>query len=789
MSAPQTYTTGSTGQATSARAGRRSWRVIAPLICVGLIIASVLFIAAYTYRSNRRVVLDLSGELLDSVEQRIASEVESYLEPASVNATLAARLGADDALQMDPHSRLSAVSVELLRQHSQLAMVNVADSAGNFMMPKKMPNGAIDTKLIDRRSDPPQVMWIRRDPAGDEVDTERADFDGYDPRVRPWYLGASESGKLFWTNVYIFFTDRQPGMTAAYPVVADDGETLGVIGIDIELDHLCDFLAKLHIGKTGRGMLIDERGTLIAYPDIRRISKMEGEKIRPVSILELDDPVLTRTWSRFQVEQYGRRMIEVDGSRYITTVKPLANVGRNWSILITVPEEDFVGLLRANNRTALVMSIGVIVLGLMLAGMLATQSVRADRNAALVAHREEELEVRSRAFSELIAGLSERSLDTLATLRHMTEHAAVGAGVQRVSLWRRDPSHDALECMDAFERGAGHSDGSELKAAEYPRLFRAMAECEAIEVTRDGDQAALIRNYLQPLRIAAVLMLPVVVDGEARIWVWFERGEDDPEIMSDDRAYADAIAGLVALGCGELQKAPVQSIRTVEPEAPRPIVEDQVSATEDTADEPVTREVTTPEPMRRELAVADSVTMHAEALALSICIDDPDLLLAADDGHGRTIGQAIVDRISRAVDAGQVSHWMAAGSTFCCVSIPSPQRETSQGDALAALAMDIRQYVADRLGMEAEEVGIRQAIDCGSVGVLADESVGGLAASGRAIVGAIALAQATPAGAIQLSAAAEDVLEANFVCRERGLYFIDGVGEMNTFVLVGRLRT
>jgi len=27
----------------------------------------------------------------------------------------------------------------------------------------------------------------------------------YDPRVRPWYIGAKETGKTFWTEPYIFF--------------------------------------------------------------------------------------------------------------------------------------------------------------------------------------------------------------------------------------------------------------------------------------------------------------------------------------------------------------------------------------------------------------------------------------------------------------------------------------------------------------------------------------------------------------------------------------------------------
>ena len=39
--------------------------------------------------------------------------------------------------------------------------------------------------------------------------------DAYDPRTRPWYEGAASAGALFWTDVYVFWSDKQPGITAA----------------------------------------------------------------------------------------------------------------------------------------------------------------------------------------------------------------------------------------------------------------------------------------------------------------------------------------------------------------------------------------------------------------------------------------------------------------------------------------------------------------------------------------------------------------------------------------------
>jgi len=44
---------------------------------------------------------------------------------------------------------------------------------------------------------------------------------GFDSRVRPWYIGGKEKGDVYWTNVYIDATIRNPIVTVAVPVYVD----------------------------------------------------------------------------------------------------------------------------------------------------------------------------------------------------------------------------------------------------------------------------------------------------------------------------------------------------------------------------------------------------------------------------------------------------------------------------------------------------------------------------------------------------------------------------------------
>ena len=58
------------------------------------------------------------------------------------------------------------------------------------------------------------------------------------PAVRPWYLGARDSQKTFWTDIYIFNTGQKPGISRATPILDRDGKFLGVFGMDIGIDAL-----------------------------------------------------------------------------------------------------------------------------------------------------------------------------------------------------------------------------------------------------------------------------------------------------------------------------------------------------------------------------------------------------------------------------------------------------------------------------------------------------------------------------------------------------------------------
>ncbi len=87
----------------------------------------------------------------------------------------------------------------------------------------------------------------------------------YDPRTRPWYILAAENpNEVMITEPYqsVTITDVNIGIVKA--LLDQNGEIFGVVGADITLSKLTNYISSFDIGYSGRLLLVDEHGTILA---------------------------------------------------------------------------------------------------------------------------------------------------------------------------------------------------------------------------------------------------------------------------------------------------------------------------------------------------------------------------------------------------------------------------------------------------------------------------------------------------------------------------------------------
>src|SRR5215831_9365521 len=377
---------------------------------------------------------------------------------------------------------------------------------------------------------------------------------------------ARGSDELFWTGVYIFFTQRAPGITVSARYRGAQGP-LRLFGVDITLDALSHFLASVKVGRSGRAVIIDDTGQLIAAPGgLTMVRQVDGEPAAP-RIDEIGDDVLTHAYDRFRIEGTGHRVIEVGGRSYVSAVTPITGAGRDWLTLIVVPEKDFVGFVASSNRRALWMSVAIVAVAALLASLLVRQGLRADRNARQLLERQSALTRQSNAFASLASDASLFDPASALPSRTLTETLAEVTGARRASIWRLADRGGILRCEDSFDREtAGHSDGLELHHGELPALFASLStgeEIEVADVARDRRTAEL-GIVLNALGTKSLLSMTVRRDDRIVGAIWLEGAP----VTSGNRDFVRAVGNMVAVRLAGAPATAAMRERVTAPDRP-----------------------------------------------------------------------------------------------------------------------------------------------------------------------------------------------------------------------------
>lgn len=753
------------------RRRRAVMRIGVPIAGLILVIAAILGIALYADQANRKGALALSNDVLTALDGRIRQQVLAFLEPGGRALRIIRDMAKDGAFD-NRRPIAESLSVTALSEVRQIANVNFADSNGNFMMVRRAGEDKIDIKEIDNTPDARRVTWIHRDAQGRELSRDEDPKDDYDPRTRPWYDGAKAVDTVFWTGLYIFFTDRKPGLTASARYVAPDGR-LYVFGVDIELQELSRFLGFLRIGQHGRALLMDGEGHLIAFPDQERMQHLIGDDLVPAKIDELNDPVLTAAYDRFRVEGRGRRVITVNDENYITTTTPLPGAGRDWWLLMTVPESDFVGFVASNNRTALLMSLGIVFLAAVLAILLVDQGLRADRAARLLLDRSRAINRQSAAYSNLAeqADLFTGHQDQLPPV--FTETLAEMTKARRISIWQLLQKAQALRCLDSFEReGQGHVAGLELHNDELPQFLDAVRSGDEINVgdaAGDRRTAQFHRTLMHPLGSRGLLVVPMRSQGTISGAICVE----DAAQIDGTREFVRTVASMLALRLAGAQEATAPREPTsATPARPAPMSERSFSV------DLSARALDTP---------ALAATVYANSAVMVLRLPDQAALANRAAADGPALADTIACTLQSMAEQHSIPYLKLVGDEAVAAAGFDQDDQTAM-TRIASMAVAMRDRCSALLEDADLAADFRIGIDCGlAIGSTVGHEPRLFNLWGEAVRTADMMANSAIPSTIQVTEAAYQRLQQDFLFRPRGSFYLPYIGEARTFVLAGQL--
>ena len=194
---------------------------------------AVGFIQISSYVTSEKALMGNAKSLMENISTFIVNESQNYLSPARDASRLTQRLAASHIVTSRNSRAMERYFLEQLALHPEFAGLYYGSKEGEFlyvMRNEEKIKGGFRTKIITMDNGTRQTKLIWRDAWRSELIRTEDPSDTYDPRVRPWFLRAGEKGNTIWTDPYIFFTSRKPGLTTASPVIGQGGELLGVVG-------------------------------------------------------------------------------------------------------------------------------------------------------------------------------------------------------------------------------------------------------------------------------------------------------------------------------------------------------------------------------------------------------------------------------------------------------------------------------------------------------------------------------------------------------------------------------
>ena len=329
--------------------------VVAYTIVISYQTKNLSKIVAETGAQQEESIKEISTLTMDAVVQNnlgTTTELEAYIadelfENLGKNVTILGDYA--EKLFSDPESfpgqevlppsaeNDGEVSVQLLTEDgidvTEKATADHIRLIGNMgdLMSALLRNAQIDTCFV---ATPDGIMVMADDCSGEKF-TENGAIKNIPVRERPWYTGAEESRKLFFTDVERdTFSDRI-GIVCSLPVYAD-GKLAAVIGADLFLDTMEEAVNESADEYGGFTCIVNQSGHVIFSPEEQGVFQVHpSEEAQDLRISEY--PELARFTADALHGQTDVRLVHIGDAAYFMAGSPLETV--KWSLISVVNEK------------------------------------------------------------------------------------------------------------------------------------------------------------------------------------------------------------------------------------------------------------------------------------------------------------------------------------------------------------------------------------------------------------------------------------------------------------------
>jgi len=356
----------------SKQRNRKTFSIAVVIISVLIIfsLAGTIGILLMSKKYSVSAIHDLADGIITRTVNDSAQHVNSIIQPAQdIVYFLKSYMPENAVISEDSELNQNIVSsiIDVMENNTNVYTAYYANENGEFFLVGRRQKFEDSKrkfyfhKKISIKNDvrTAEEYWYQ---GHEQIEHNTLGSDKYDPRVRPWYLKAKDIGKEIWTSPYVFYITKLPGITYALPLY-DEGKFIGVIGADLEINTISDFLVDATFTKNTQIFAIDSDNNILAHSGFSgKYENISSIKETIPKYTNFDDPVLKIMMNKVKKDGSYDKVndIVVDDELFKGVVKPFTTNGLEIYLGMYTPASDYLMTLNSSYKNLFI--IAVIVL-------------------------------------------------------------------------------------------------------------------------------------------------------------------------------------------------------------------------------------------------------------------------------------------------------------------------------------------------------------------------------------------------------------------------------------------
>ncbi|QGG48932.1 methyl-accepting chemotaxis protein [Heliorestis convoluta] len=329
-------------------------------LTLGTVIALFSLVIGVTTYMNQQQALEQAAQITLHVSHEYANEIKNILNGAMDGA------------------RILAQSIEGMQEKGQVHRDVVDTMLANVLRYNEEflavwtcwePN-AFDGKDSDFVNQPDHDQTGRFIPYWHRSNDViiRDILQGYDqPGIGDYYLLPLEKGQEVILEPYSYsIMGQDVMMTSLIVPVKKEGQTVGVVGVDVTLDQINEINNDMVLYESGFGRLLSHEGIIAAHPHSERIGELAGELT-----LDSDGEILEKIQSGqiFINQSYSQVMDQVVSRTYVPII--IGETESPWSYGTVVHHSE----ITAPIQKTMLITIGIALAGIIVIALVIAFSV------------------------------------------------------------------------------------------------------------------------------------------------------------------------------------------------------------------------------------------------------------------------------------------------------------------------------------------------------------------------------------------------------------------------------